>query len=176
MEKADGLSRRPNQQEGIENNNENRMLIKSEWIQKKVRQGEETLIKKENLKEKIKKAQEEDKRVVKVVEELKQLRMKTLKDKEWSIEEKLVLKEDQIYIPEKEGLRTEIIQLYHDIPVGEHGGRQKTVELVGRNYWWPEIIKKVGRYVDGCNVCQKNKNYTEAPVGKLIPNTISEKL
>jgi len=49
--------------------------------------------------------------------------MKTLKDKEWSIEEKLVLKEDQIYIPEKEGLRTEIIQLYHDIPVGEHGGR-----------------------------------------------------
>jgi len=47
------------------------MLIKSEWIQKKVRQGEETLIKKENLKEKIKKAQEEDKRVVKVVEELK---------------------------------------------------------------------------------------------------------
>ena len=67
------------------------------------------LIEKENLKEKIRKAQEEDKKIVKAVEELKQSGIKALKDKEWLIEEGLVLKEDQIYIPEKEELRTEII-------------------------------------------------------------------
>jgi len=37
MGKADGLSRRPDWQEGIENDNKNRTLIKPEWVQKKVR-------------------------------------------------------------------------------------------------------------------------------------------
>jgi len=52
------------------------------------------LIEEENLKEKIRKAQEGDERVVKIVEELKQSGMKTLKDEKWSIEEELVLKKD----------------------------------------------------------------------------------
>ena len=58
------------------------------------KKGEEMLIEEENLKKKIRKAQEGDKRVVKAVEELKQSGMKTLKDEEWSIKEELVLKED----------------------------------------------------------------------------------
>jgi len=48
-------------------------------------------------------------------------------------------------------------------------------ELVERNYWWPGITKEVRRYVDRCNICQRNKNCAEAPAGKLIPNTIPEK-
>jgi len=88
------LSRRPDWQEGIENDNKDRTLIKPEWVQKEVRRGEEMLIEEENLKKKIRKAQEGDKRVVKAVEELKQSGMKTLKDEEWSIKEELVLKED----------------------------------------------------------------------------------
>ena len=48
-------------------------------------------------------------------------------------------------------------------------------ELVGRNYWWPGMMKKVGRYIDGYNAYQRNKNYAEAPAEKLIPNTIPEK-
>jgi len=94
MGKVDGLSRRPDWQEGIENDNKDRTLIKPEWVQKEVRRGEEMLIEEENLKKKIRKAQEGDKRVVKAVEELKQSGMKTLKDEEWSIKEELVLKED----------------------------------------------------------------------------------
>ena len=40
------------------------------------------MIKKENLKEKIRKVQERDKRVVKAVEELKKAGIKNLRDKE----------------------------------------------------------------------------------------------
>jgi len=29
--------------------------------------------------------------------------------------------------------------------------------------------------VKGCDACQRNKNYTEQPVGKLMPNSIPEK-
>jgi len=44
-----------------------------------------------------------------------------------------------------------------------------------RQSWLPGIMKKVGRYVDGCNVCQRYKNQSEVPVGKLMPNAIPEK-
>ena len=36
-------------------------------------------------------------------------------------------------------------------------------------------MKKVGRYVDGCNACQQYKNRSEALVEKLISNVIPEK-
>jgi len=48
-------------------------------------------------------------------------------------------------------------------------------ELIVRNYWWPGVTKEVGRYVDGCDVYQRYKNRSEAPVGKLMPNAIPEK-
>ena len=49
-------------------------------------------------------------------------------------------------------------------------------ELVTRNYWWPGVTKKVERYVDGCDVCQRYKNQSKAPAGKLMPNAIPERL
>jgi len=128
MGKADGLSRRPNWQEGVEKDNEDQKLIKPEWIR-----GAETMIEEEDLKKRIKKAQEEDERVVKVVEELKKAGIKTLKDEEWEIEDGIVMKEERIYVPEGE-LRGKIIQLHHNTPVGGHGGRWKIAELVTRNY------------------------------------------
>jgi len=112
--------------------------------------------------------------VVKAVEELKKAGIKTLKDEEWEIEDGVVLKERRIYVPEGE-LRGEVVRLHHDTPVGGHGGRWKTTELVTRNYWWPGVTKEVGRYVDGCDACQRYKNQSEAPAGKLMPNAIPEK-
>ena len=66
------------------------------------------IIEKENLKERIKKAQEGDEKVVKAVEELKRAEIKTLKDEEWKIEDGIVMKEERIYVLEGE-LRGKII-------------------------------------------------------------------
>jgi len=85
------------------------------------------------------------------------------------------MKKERIYVLEGE-LRGEMIQLYYDTPVGEHRDRWKMTELVTRNYWWPGVTKEVGRYMDGCNACQRYKNQSEAPVGKLIPNAMPKKL
>jgi len=101
----------------VEKDNEDQKLIKPEWIR-----GAEMIIEEENLKERIKKAQEGDKKVVKVVEELKRAGIKMLKDEEWKIEDGIVMKKERIYMPEGE-LRGEIIQLHHNTPVGEHRGR-----------------------------------------------------
>ena len=80
------------------------------------------MIEEGDLRERIKKAQKENKKVVKAVEELKKARVKMLRDKEWEIEDGVVLKEGRIYVLEGE-LRGEVIRLHHDTPVGEHRGR-----------------------------------------------------
>ena len=84
-------------------------------------------------------------------------------------------KEGKVYVPKDDILRAEIIRLYHDTPVGGHGGQWKMVELVTQNFWWPGVTKEVKRYVEGCNSYQRNKNYTEQLAGKLMPNSIPEK-
>ena len=73
MGKANGLSQRVNWQKEIKKNNKDRILIKPEWIR-----GVEMLVKDGNLRERIKKTQEGDKKVVKAVEELKKAGMKSL--------------------------------------------------------------------------------------------------
>jgi len=87
----------------VEKDNKDQKLIKPEWIR-----GAKTMIEEGDLKERIKRAQKGDERVVKVVEELKRAGIKTLKDKEWKIEDGIVMKEGRIYVPEGE-LRGEII-------------------------------------------------------------------
>jgi len=81
----------------------------------------------------------------------------------------------KIYVPRDKKLRVEVIQLYHDTPVGGHKGQWKMTELVTRNFWWPGVTKEVKKYIEECNICQRNKNYTEAPAGKLMPNAVPEK-
>ena len=92
MEKADELSRKPDLKVEIENNNENQKLIK----EKQIREIIEVVIKglEIMLVEKIKRAKEKDKEVVKVIKEMKKTEVKVLRGNEWEIEEELVLKEE----------------------------------------------------------------------------------
>jgi len=101
----------------VKKDNEDQTLIKLKWVREI-----ETIVEEGDLRERIKRAQERDGRVVKAVEELKKAGVKTLRDKEWEIDNGVVLKEGRIYVPEGE-LRGEVIWLYHDTPVGGYGGR-----------------------------------------------------
>ena len=125
--------------------------------------------------EKIKKTRSNDKDIVRVVEEMKRAKVKELQENEWKIEGELVLKEEKVYIPKDEKLRAEVIRLHHDVLAAGHGGRWKTVELVMRNYWWPGVTRDVGRYVEGCDLCQRMKNRTEEVAGNLKLGEVPEK-
>ena len=81
-----------------------------------------------------------------------------------------------MYISKNKRLRTEIIQLYYNIPVAEHGRQQKTIELVIRNYWWLGVTKDVGKYVDSYNLYQRIKNKIEILAEKLIANKVLKRL
>jgi len=60
--------------------------------------------------------------------------------------------------------------------VARHGGRWKMTELVMRNYWWPEVTRDIGRYVDSYDICQRIKNQTETLAGRLKLSEVLEKL
>src|SRR6201986_606782 len=64
---------------------------------------------------------------------------------------------DRIYVPKDDDLRQDIIRAHHDTIMMGHPGRYKTQELILRDYWWPTIRKDVGRYVMGCETCQRVK-------------------
>ena len=78
-------------------------------------------------------------------------------------------------MPKDEELRTEIIRLHHDIPMAGHRRKWKTVELVTRNYWWLEVMREVGQYMKGCDLCQQIKNRTEEVAGKVKLGEVLEK-
>jgi len=168
------LSRRVDWAEEVEKDNENQVMLKEEWLEVRAM---EQLVKgpEKEIVKKIKEARDKDEEVIKTIEEMKKAGVKMLRNEEWQIEEGLVLKEGRVYVPKDEKLRVEIIQLHHDTLIAGHEGQWKTVELVTRNYWWPGVTKKVKRYVEGCNQCQRMKNRTEMPAGKLRPNQVLER-
>ena len=179
MERADSLSRKVNWTERVERDNENQVMVKEEWLEDRAM---EQLVKgpEKKIVKKIKEAKNKNEEVIKAIEEMKKVGVKMLRNEEWQIEkgleEGLVLKKGRVYVLKDEELRVEIIQLHHDILIVEHKGQWKMVELVTRNYWWPGVIKEVKQYVEGCDQCQRMKNRTEMPVGKLRPNQIPERL
>ena len=78
MGKIDKLSRKLDWKVGIENDNNNQVFIKNYWIHnlyKVVVEGLEVAIV-----EKIKRARDKDKEVVRVVQEMKKTRVRSLKD------------------------------------------------------------------------------------------------
>jgi len=173
MGKADGLSRRSDWKIGVDKDNSNQVFIKDNWIHNMyevVVEGSEV-----DILEKIKKARSKNEDVVRVVEEMKKAGVKELRGDEWKIEGELVLKEEKVYVPKDEELRVEVIRLHHDVLAAGHEGRWKTVELVTRNYWWPGVTRDVGKYVEGCDLCQRMKNRTEEPAGKLKLSKVPKK-
>ena len=98
---------------------------------------------------------------------MKNAEVKVLRGEKWQIEEDLVLKEEKVYMSKNEVLRVEMIQLHHDILVAGYGRKWKTIELVMRNYWQLGITKDIEKYIEECDMCQRMKNRTEIPTGKL---------
>jgi len=71
MRKANSLSRQPDWQKGVEKDNENRTLLKKEWLEVKVMQVAEVIIDRIDLLGKIRGSEAKDNEVVKAVEEIK---------------------------------------------------------------------------------------------------------
>jgi len=93
------------------------------------------------LLEKVRQSKVKDNKIIKIVEEMKQTKVKMLRDKEWKEVNGIMYKEGKIYIPKDNRLRVEIIKLYHNILVGGHREQWKIVKLIIYNFWWLGVTK-----------------------------------
>jgi len=84
-------------------------------------EGVEVIIERVDLLEKVRQSRVKDNKVVKAVEKMKQVGVKMLRDEEWKEIDGIMYKERKVYVPKDEKLRAEIIRLYYDTPVEEHG-------------------------------------------------------
>ena len=170
IEKADRLSKRLYWKVDIKKDNENKVFIKDCWLcnlHEVVIEGPEVKI--------VEKNRSKDKEVIRVVEEMKKAKVKVVREDEQQMEGELVLKENKVYVPKDEKLRAAIFQLHYNISVAGDREKQKMTELVTRNYWWLGVMRDVGRYVEGCNMCQRIKNRIEVIIEKLKLSEVVEK-
>ena len=79
--KADSLSRRPDQEVGIERDNENKTLVKPKQLETRRTEKIEIIIEGVDLLEKVKQSKVKNDKVVKAVEKMKQAGVKMLRDK-----------------------------------------------------------------------------------------------
>ena len=83
--------------------------------------------------------------------------------------------QEKRYVPDFEPLKIELLKRYHDSPLAGHPGSAKTLELILRDYYWPQLYLFVKRYVRNCRICVRIKPSNTASQGVLRPLPIPER-
>ena len=79
-------------------------------------------------------------------------------------------KDGRMYVPAK--VRHKVLRAHHDAKTAGHPGQLRTLELVSRDYWWPQMSTYVKTYVSTCDSCNRNKTFPGKPVGFLKPTEV----
>jgi len=87
----------------------------------------------------------------------------------YGIEDEIVTHEGRIYIPDSNTLKLKVAHQCHDAKVAGHFGRDKTLDLMKQNLYWPNMEEWVRNYVRTCDACQCNKTARHKKYGKLVP-------
>ena len=70
----------------------------------------------------------------------------------FKLEGDLLYFEERLYIPEGP-IRLRVLQSRHDFPAVGHFGFNKTLELISRDFWWPQMWKDVKGFFLSCDIC-----------------------
>ncbi len=68
---------------------------------------------------------------------------------------------EQFLIPEK--LVPTVLKLVHDVPISGHPGRDKTLAIGRKRYYWPTLGVDVESHVARCITCAQHKGVVKAP-------------
>ncbi|GBG73291.1 hypothetical protein CBR_g13010 [Chara braunii] len=78
----------------------------------------------------------------------------------------------RLVVPSSEQLRSLFLGECHDTT--GHFGRKKTSANLIQRFWWPRMLDDAKKYVETCQVCQRDKPRTQAPLGLLKPLPIPD--
>jgi len=169
MGKPDALLRKADH--GNEaSNNENVVLLWPEFLAVHALEGVELTGMEQKILSNICKGNrngDQEEPIAKAARELRRSTNGTVHSLEWLNIDGLLRFWGKIYVPQSPDLRRQIVALCHDIHIAGHPGHWKTLELVSRNYWWPQMSRYIGQYVSICDLCLWTKPWQYSLVGEL---------
>jgi hypothetical protein len=86
-----------------------------------------------------------------------------------------VTRRSVLWVPDWEPLRTRLVQEVHDSHITGHPGRDSTLAILQRSYYWPDQSKTVRRFIRNCDTCGRTKIRRELKKGLLKPLPIPER-
>jgi Integrase zinc binding domain len=87
------------------------------------------------------------------------------------------IKGRRLIIPPDQGLKRELMNIWHEGAINGHPGCDETIRCINREYFWPGTRTWITEYIKGCATCQQNKNLThrnKTPIFR-ISSSISTK-
>ena len=79
----------------------------------------------------------------------------------------LLCLDNHIYIPDYGNLRLRVLQYKHDHPISGHFGHNRTLDLIRREFVWPDLCNSVKSYIKSCTTCMRSKSQRDRPYGLL---------
>ncbi|XP_039048982.1 uncharacterized protein LOC120189924 [Hibiscus syriacus] len=70
--------------------------------------------------------------------------------------------------PDKE-LLAKLLKQYHDTPWARHSGWRRTIALLGKGYYWPQMRQDMMDYTNTSLICQQDKVDRQRTAGLLEP-------
>jgi len=95
---------------------------------------------------------------------------------ECDIEDNQLLFRGRKWVPDSEPLRTRLIQETHDSVMAGHPGREATAAILSRQFFWPNMLRDVRRFVRNCDVCCRTKAWRERQQGFLKPLPVPDRI
>jgi hypothetical protein len=72
----------------------------------------------------------------------------------------------RLYVPWNKA-RHQILRARHDAPAAGDGGVRRTIDLLARDFWWPQMKGSIQNYVESCDICIRTKMARHKPYGLL---------
>ena len=80
-------------------------------------------------------------------------------------EKGLLLYKDRLYVPNVLKIKLLILDQIHKTPYLGHPGYQKTITMLRKDYFWPNMKNELAEYIARCFKCQQVKNNINIQLG-----------
>lgn len=85
-------------------------------------------------------------------------------------------RENRIWVPDYEPLRTAIMQRVHDSHLTGHPGKDTMIAIILRRWFWPKLRESVRKFIRNCDVCGRTTVWRQAKAGFLRSLPIPERI